>query len=54
MITDIVEKLHWNPVEIARQLKVSDDEINIFEVRERERDIFRLISTIGWAPSGTS
>ena len=22
MITDIVEKLHWNPVEIARQLKV--------------------------------
>ena len=25
MITDIVEKLHWNPVEIARQLKVCDD-----------------------------
>ena len=51
MITDIVEKLHWNPVEIARQLKVCEDERNILLERE---NYFRLISTIGWAPSGTS
>ena len=35
MITDIVEKLHWNPVEIARQLKVCDDKRNILLEREK-------------------